>query len=100
MMPRMEKEDILHLATLSRIQISDAEAESFRGEVASVLEYVSAVESITADSGITKKTGPVFNVFRADEVKNKPDEYTEALLAEAPKRKGRHLQVKKILQMD
>jgi aspartyl-tRNA(Asn)/glutamyl-tRNA(Gln) amidotransferase subunit C len=99
-MPRMEKEDILHLANLSRIQISDAEAESFRGEVESVLAYVSAVESITADSGITKKTGPVFNIFREDEVRNKPDEYTEVLLAEAPKRKGRHLQVKKILQID
>lgn len=99
-MPRMEKEDILHLANLARIEISDEEAESFRGEVESVLEYVSAVDSITADTGITKKTGPVFNVFREDEVRNQADEYTEVLLAEAPKRKGRHLQVKKILQTD
>jgi len=100
MMPRMEKKDILHLALLSRIRIDDTEAESLRKDIDSVLAYVGEVNSITADASLTKKVGARFNVFREDVVATQPETYTEALLAEAPKKKGRHLMVKKILQTD
>jgi aspartyl-tRNA(Asn)/glutamyl-tRNA(Gln) amidotransferase subunit C len=96
----MEKKDILHLARLSRIAISDEEAEAFTKEIDSVLSYVSVVDSITADSSLTKKVGARFNMFREDVVTNEPESHTKALLAEAPKTKGRHLAVKKILQAD
>jgi len=96
----MEKKDILHLATLSRIRISDEEASSLTQDIESVLEYVSEINTITADTNLSKKVGPLYNVFRADEVTNEGGEFTEALLNEAPSVKGRHLQVKKILQMD
>lgn len=96
----MEKKDILHLATLSRIRISDEEASSLTKDIESVLEYVSEINSITADVSLTKKVGAVYNVFRDDVVQNEGGSYTDALLKEAPSVKGRHLQVKKILQMD
>ncbi len=96
----MEKKDILHLANLSRIRINDQEADALLGEIESVLSYVSVVDTIVADTSLTKKVGPRFNVFRDDIVTNKPDEYTKVLLAEAPAVEGRHLLVKKILQMD
>lgn len=96
----MEKKDILHLATLSRISISNDEAETLKKDIESVLEYVSIVDTITAVAGLTKKVGARYNVFRDDEVTNKGGAYTDALLKEAPSVKGRHLQVKKILQMD
>lgn len=100
MMPCMEKKDVLHLAQLARIRISDAEADSLKGDIEAVLSYVSAVDDITADSNLTKKVGAVYNVFREDTVTTEGNEYTEALLREAPNVKGRHLMVKKILQMD
>lgn len=100
MMPRMEKKDILHLATLSRIRITDAEAQALKTDIESVLEYVGVVSEIAADAHLTKKIGPVFNVFRQDEVSNEPDSYTEAILKEAPHVKGRHFTVKKIIQQD
>jgi aspartyl-tRNA(Asn)/glutamyl-tRNA(Gln) amidotransferase subunit C len=96
----MEKKDILHLATLSRIRISDEEAEALKGDIESVLEYVGAINEIVADGQDLKKVGPVHNVFRADVVTNEEGAYTQALLAEAPKSKDGYLQVKKILQMD
>ncbi len=99
-MPLMEKKDIVHLANLARIRITDEEAEALKEEIASVLAYVSAVDDITSDSGITKKAGVRHNVFREDIVTNEPDAYTQALLREAPSKKGRHLAVKKILQLD
>ncbi len=95
----MKKEDVLHLASLSRIAITDAEAEKLRGEIDGVLEYVSVISEITGGA-VVKEPGALVNVFREDEVKNAPDEYTEVLLAEAPKRIGRYLAVKKILNVD
>lgn len=100
MMRFMEKKDILHLATLSRIKISEEEAEALKTDIESVLSYVSVVSEIAAEGHLTKKTGAVFNVFREDAVTNLPESYTEAILKEAPHVKGRHLQVKKIIQQD
>ncbi len=96
----MEKEDIVHLAKLSRIRISDSEAEALREDIESVLAYVSEIDAITADTGITKTVGSVYNVFRQDIVTNEADSYTQAILQEAPNVKGRHLLVKKIIQQD
>jgi aspartyl/glutamyl-tRNA(Asn/Gln) amidotransferase C subunit len=96
----MEKKDIMHLASLARIRITDSEAEALRTDIDGVLAYVSAVNDITADVALTKKPGIVRNVFREDMVSNTPDQYTDALLAEAPQKKGRFLKVKKILQQD
>jgi aspartyl-tRNA(Asn)/glutamyl-tRNA(Gln) amidotransferase subunit C len=95
----MEKKDLLHLANLSRIRIEDQEIDSLKKDVESVIEYVSAVNSITADASLTKKIGAVYNVFREDAVSNASGSYTEAILKEAPKVKGRY-QVKKIIQQD
>ncbi len=100
MMRDMEKKDIVHLASLARIRISDEEAEALKTEIGSVLEYVSAVDAITADTALTKKVGPVFNVLREDVIVHEGGTQTEVLLDEAPKRKGRYVQVKKILQQD
>ncbi len=96
----MEKKDILHLATLSRIRITDAEAEALTTDIESVLAYVGVVSEIAADAHLTKKVGPVYNVFREDKVLNEGESFTEALLQEAPHRKGRHLEVMKIIQQD
>lgn len=95
----MQKEDIINLARLSRIAITDAEAERLTVDIDNVLSYVSVVSSITGGEE-TKQPGALKNVFREDEVTNEADEYTETLLAEAPKRKGRYLVVKKILHVE
>lgn len=96
----MQKEDIFHLASLSRIRINDQEAEALLGDIESVLSYVSDINAITANTEITKKVGPRHNIFRDDVVTNTGESNTEILLQEVPKRKGRYLLVKKILQID
>ncbi len=95
----MQKEDIIHLARLARIAITDSEAEKLRTDIDSVLSYVSVVSDI-AGGEVKKVAGPLRNVFREDEVSNEPDAFTETLLKEAPKRKGRYLVVKKILNAE
>lgn len=96
----MEKQDIVHLARLARIRISEAEVDALQTQISDVLAYVSVIDEITAAADLTKHVGAVHNVFRADEVTTEPDTYTETLLAEAPHRHGRFLEVPKILNTD
>ncbi len=96
----MTKEEILHLGTLSRIKLTDEEAEKLHTEIDSILEYVGQINNIVAKGNLTKKVGPVFNVFREDEVTNEPGEYTQDLVEAFPKRDGDYLKVKKILNPD
>ena len=93
----MTKDDVLHLAGLARIKLSDAEVEQFTTEIDAVLQYVSTIDDIVADADLTKKVGAVHNVFRDDVVTNEPESFTKAMSDEFPDSKGRFLKVKKIL---
>jgi len=100
-MPVMKKEDIKHLATLSRIRLSDDELAHFESELSSIMAYVSEVSKMAADeSEAAPAVGAVYNVFRTDKITNQPNEYTEDIMAEMPHTNGRFLSVKKILQTD
>lgn len=98
MMRRMTKEEIMHLSTLSRISLSDQEAEELNQEIDSILEYVGQVNDIAAT--VEKKVGPVFNVFREDEITNEPGSCTPELTEAFPDNDGPYLKVKKILNPD
>jgi aspartyl-tRNA(Asn)/glutamyl-tRNA(Gln) amidotransferase subunit C len=88
-------QEIKHLADLARIEISDEEAEKMTKEVDSILEYVGQIKEVSGDS---KQTVPELrNVMREDIVTNDPEQYTEAVLQNAPSREGNYLKVKKIL---
>ncbi len=93
----MKKEDISHLAQLSRIALSDSEAESLATDITSILGYVSEIEEITGNATEKKEVGALFNVMREDVSPHPADTYTEDILASAPERMGRYIQVKKIL---
>lgn len=100
----MERADIVHLARLARLRLSEAEIDGFAKELPAIVAYVSAVTRIATDdaaASVTEPTvGPLYNVFRPDIVTNEPDQYTEALLGELPRRSGRFMQVPKILSTD
>lgn len=97
----MTKEEVIHLAKLSRLELSPTEIENFTKEISAILEYVSTVKDIAGDAvAETPTVGMVHNVFRKDEVTNVADEYTKDLLAEMPATAGRFMVVKKILNTD
>ena len=93
----MKKEDIEHLAKLSRIAVQDAEAEKLAEDITSILGYVSEIEEITGDALIEKKIGALYNVMREDTDPHAAGLYTEDLLNLAPERDGQYVKVKKIL---
>lgn len=96
----MTKEEILHLGTLARIRLSDAEVEALKEEITGILGYVSSVNEIVAEGGVAKAVGARHNVFREDTVTNESNAYADDLLAAMPDRDGRYLKVKKILNPD
>ena len=100
-MQRMKKEEIQHLAALARIRLSDEEVTQFETELSSIVQYVSAVQSLASDEDASEpELGVRYNVFRKDEVTNEPDQYTDAALQEMPQTSGRFMEVKKILKTD
>lgn len=101
MLISMKRADIEHLASLARLRLSEEELNNFEGELSSILEYVGAVSSMVADeTGASPQVGARYNVFRADEVTNQPNQYTADILSEMPHTDGRFMSVKKILQLE
>lgn len=92
----MNKDEVLKLAQLARIEISDVEAEEFAHDMDHILEYVGQVNNL--DLAEEKEAvGPVFNVMRSDENPHESGIYTADLLAAAPEREQYYFKVKKIL---
>ncbi len=94
----MNKDKVLGLAKLARIDIGDAEAESLSREFEAILGYVGEVKSANQESGIKNQGGQlVKNVMREDAEPHESGVYTEKILAQAPAREGDYVKVKKIL---
>ncbi len=97
---RMTKDEIESLGKLSRIALTEAEKESFTGEIDAILAYVSKVKSMAADESSVPKVGSVANVLRDDVVTNVSGNNTEVLTGAFPVRSENYLVVKKILSND
>ncbi len=93
----MDKDKVLDLARLARIELSEAEAEKLSKEFGAILNYVSEVKDITTGDGREPAELAVRNVLREDGEAHKPGLYTEGILSQAPAREGSYLKVKKIL---
>lgn len=93
----MKKEDIEHLATLSRIAVSDEEATALAKDITNILGYVSVIEEITGAHEGKKDVGALYNVMREDGVPHESGIYTDDLLRTVPQRQGQYVKVKKIL---
>ncbi len=97
----MTKDDVAHLARLSRLALTPTELERYTHEVSSIVEYVSTIKALSGgEKAETPAVGALFNVARPDVVTVPGGSYTESLLAAFPEREGRFLKVKKILSHD
>jgi aspartyl-tRNA(Asn)/glutamyl-tRNA(Gln) amidotransferase subunit C len=96
-MAKLTREDILKLARLSRLELSDSEIETFQSEISEILNYVEMLKNV--DTGNLKPTSQVtglVNVTRSDEVKEyaaSPDD----LLKNVPTREKRYIKVKRMI---
>ena len=92
--------ELEHLATLSRIELSDADKQSLIKEFDSILGYVDQLKKVKVDMDEAGRVGAVKNVTRPDIAESVSDADRERLLAEFPHREGDYVAVKKIIAQD
>ncbi len=92
----MQLEDIKHLAVLSRLDISDTEAEELLHDLKAILVYVDQVTNVTV-SGSEIDVPENRNVAREDVVTTETGMYTELLMANVPEKQDGFVKVIKIL---
>jgi len=96
----ISREDIVKLANLSRLKLSEEEILRMQGEMTAILTYVDKLKTVTGS-----ESGPVMsvnrNVLRPDENPHEGGVFTDDLISLAPRSEitedGKYIKVKKIL---
>ncbi len=97
-MSKLTRDDVLKLARLSRLQLTDEEIDQFGAEISALLEYVTQLHEVNLE-GIepTYQVTGLKNVMRPDEVMDYgPDQ--QALLQNAPATEKGHFKVKRMVE--
>lgn len=96
-MADLTRDDVLKLARLARISVSDDEVDKFVTEFNEILKYVQQLQSVDV-SGLepTSQVTGLTNVTRADEVGSYGYE-PQDLLKNVPHVKDNQLQVKRMI---
>jgi aspartyl-tRNA(Asn)/glutamyl-tRNA(Gln) amidotransferase subunit C len=97
-MAKLTRDDVLKLAALSKLRLSDAEIEKLRSELSEILDYVEILGKVDV-SGLapTYQVSGLKNVMRDDEIKD----YGYAakdLLKNAPATQNGQFKVKRVLE--
>jgi aspartyl-tRNA(Asn)/glutamyl-tRNA(Gln) amidotransferase subunit C len=96
-MSKLSRDDVLKLARLSRLKLSDEEVEKFRGELSDILEYVEVLNNVdTSGREPTSQVTGLKNVMRKDEARDYGYK-TEDLLKNAPAVKDNQFKVRRVL---
>ena len=93
----ISRQDVEHVARLSRLALSEAEAERMREQLSGILAYIDKLRALdTAGVEPTSHAVPVVNVFREDEPR--PPFPVEDMLRNAPDRAGNFFRVPRIIE--
>jgi aspartyl-tRNA(Asn)/glutamyl-tRNA(Gln) amidotransferase subunit C len=95
-MPKITRDDILHVAMLARLELTEDELELFTPQLAAVIDHAADVEALELDDvPPTSHPYPLRNVFRVDEVRPSVDR--DEVLAQAPAVEDNQFKVPAIL---
>ena len=99
MADKLTRADVLKVARLARLKLTDAEIDDCTEKLGSILEYVALLNEIdTEDVEPMVHAVELSNVFRTDEVV--PSLPREAALSNAPKTDGQFFLVPQILDAE
>lgn len=105
----ISKEEVLNLAELARLKLSDEEVGALQKDISSILEYVGQVSTISTQATTLTQGSPrsdlepVRNVMRADmprEAGHPMSDKEDAVKTAFPTREGEYNVVRKIIQKD
>ena len=94
---KVSKEEIMHIAKLANLNLSEEEADKFTNNLEDILNFAdivnnAPVEGLSESFGVNENC----NVFRKDEIKVFED--NEALLANAPEKDRNMFKIPKVIQ--
>lgn len=94
----LTKEEILHIATLARIGVSEKDVETYQHDLSEILDYFKKLDEVDVSSvePIGHITG-MQNTFRSDEHVDFGSLGKDAILENVPERKERYIRVKSVL---
>jgi aspartyl-tRNA(Asn)/glutamyl-tRNA(Gln) amidotransferase subunit C len=99
----ISKEEVLNLAGLARLKLSDEEVASLQKDISNILDYVGQVSNVSTGNIAERGKPELRNVMRADAARPAGDPLSgkeESLRAAFPKREGGFNVVRKIIQKD
>ena len=96
---KLTQADVLKVAKLARIELTEAEVEKFRTQLSAVLDYVEQLQEVDTE-GIepTAQVTGLQNRFRKDEVTDCPADEREAALRQAPELLANLVKVKAVFE--
>ncbi|HET9098091.1 MAG TPA: Asp-tRNA(Asn)/Glu-tRNA(Gln) amidotransferase subunit GatC [Candidatus Saccharimonadales bacterium] len=96
-MRKLTRDDVLKLARLARLRLSDQEIDEYSAEISSILQYVEMLQGIeVGDTLPTNQVSGLTNVMRSDEIIDygyAPDD----LLKNVPSVEDSQLKVRRML---
>lgn len=97
-MAKLSPQDILQLARLSKLRLSDEEVNLFGSELEAILNYVEQLSNVdTSELEPTVQVTNLQNVMREDEVADY-QATPEQLLKNVPQTKDNYIKVKRIIE--
>jgi len=96
-MTQISRDDVLYLAQLSSLQLSDSEADALTADIAGIVDYISKLGELdTTGVEPTYQVTGLENVWRNDEIID-DGVSREQLLALAPEQQDNSVKVPKVL---
>lgn len=95
---QLTKKEILHLAKLSNLGLSDKEVEKYRSQLAETVDYINNLNQLdTENVKPTNQTTNLTNVFFEDGQKNTRCLTKKQALANAKRKRGNLFVIRRIL---
>ena len=96
-MPAISRDDVLHVAALAQLHLTDEEVDRMQSQLSRILEAIETLRDVdTSAVGATASVIRLENVMRDDEAR--PGLSREAALANAPMRDDPFLRVPTVLE--
>lgn len=92
----ISKEEIVHIAKLASLNLTEAEIEKYANDMTDILEYANMINSVNTDAvNETIGANENYNVFRKDEIKESVNR--DVLLQNAPSKDEGMFRIPKVI---
>ena len=95
--PKISREEVLHVARLARVGVSDEDVERLIRQLSNILENFTALQKVDTE-GVppTSQSIPLLNVMKQDEIR--PSLSQDEVLKNAPQLEGEFFRIRAVLE--